>query len=33
MGRCLLVLDTDLLALDERLDLEPINYLVERQEQ
>jgi hypothetical protein len=33
MGRYLLVLDTDLLALDEKLDLEPINYLVERQEQ
>ena len=33
MGRYLLVLDTDLLALEERLDLEPINYLVERQEQ
>ena len=32
MGRYLLVLDTDLLALDEKLDLEPINYLVERQE-
>jgi hypothetical protein len=33
MGRYLLVLDTDLLDLDEKLDLEPINYLVERQEQ
>lgn len=33
MGRYLLVLDTDLLALDEKLDLKPINYLVERQEQ
>lgn len=33
MRRYLLVLDTDLLALDEKLDLEPINYLVERQEQ
>lgn len=32
MARYLLVLDTDLLALDEKLDLEPINYLVERQE-
>jgi hypothetical protein len=32
MGRYLLVLDTDLLALDGKLDLEPINYLVERQE-
>lgn len=32
MGRYLLVLDTDLLALDEKLGLEPINYLVERQE-
>jgi hypothetical protein len=32
MGRYLLVLDTDLLALDEQLDLEPINHLVERQE-
>jgi hypothetical protein len=30
--RYLLVLDTDLLALDEKLDLEPINYLVEQQE-
>ena len=33
MQRYLLVLDTDLLALDEKLGLEPINYLVERQEQ
>ena len=33
MRRYLLVLDTDLLALDEKLDLEPINYLVEQQEQ
>jgi hypothetical protein len=31
MRRYLLVLDTDLLALDDKLDLEPINYLVERQ--
>lgn len=31
MRRYLLVLDTDLLALDEKLDLEPINYLVEQQ--
>ena len=31
MGRYLLVLDTDLLALDEKLGLEPINYLTERQ--
>jgi hypothetical protein len=31
--RYLLVLDRDLLALDEQLDLEPINYLVGRQEQ
>lgn len=30
--RYLLVLDMDLLALDEELDLEPINYLVARQE-
>jgi hypothetical protein len=29
----LLVLDMDLLALDEKLDLEPINYMVARQEQ
>jgi hypothetical protein len=33
MQRYLLVLDTDLLALDEKLGLEPVNYLVERQEQ
>lgn len=32
MRRYLLVLDMDLLALDEELDLEPINYLVARQE-
>jgi hypothetical protein len=31
MRRYLLVLDTDLLALDEKLGLEPINYLVEQQ--
>jgi hypothetical protein len=31
--RYLLVLDMDLLAVDEELDLEPINYLVARQEQ
>jgi hypothetical protein len=31
MRRYLLVLDTDRLALDEELDLEPINYLVEQQ--
>jgi hypothetical protein len=31
--RFLLVLDMDLLALDEELDLEPINYLIARQEQ
>jgi hypothetical protein len=30
--RCLLVLDMDLLALDEERDLEPISYLVARQE-
>jgi hypothetical protein len=30
--RCLLVLDMDLLALDEELDLEPINHLVARQQ-
>jgi len=30
--RYLLVLDMDLLALDEQLDLEPINYLVAQQE-
>jgi hypothetical protein len=33
MRRYLLVLDMDLLALDEELDLEPVNYLVARQEQ
>jgi hypothetical protein len=33
MRRYLLVLDMDLLALDEELDLQPINYLVERQEE
>jgi len=33
MRRYLLVLDMDLLALDEELDLEPISYLVARQEQ
>ena len=33
MRRYLLVLDMDLLALNEELDLEPINYLVARQEQ
>jgi hypothetical protein len=33
MRRCLLVLDMDLLALDEELDLEPVNYLVAQQEQ
>jgi hypothetical protein len=33
MRRYLLVLDMDLLALDEELDLQPINYLVARQEQ
>lgn len=33
MSRYLLVLDMDLLALDQELDLEPINYLVARQEQ
>jgi hypothetical protein len=33
MGRYLLVLDMDLLAVDEELDLEPINYLAARQEQ
>jgi hypothetical protein len=32
MGRYLLVLDSDLLALDEQLDLAPLNYLIERQE-
>jgi hypothetical protein len=31
--RYLLVLDMDLLAVDEELDLQPINYLVARQEQ
>jgi hypothetical protein len=33
MRKYLLVLDADLLALDEKLNLEPINYLVEHQEQ
>ena len=33
MRRCLLVLDMDLLALGEELDLEPVNYLGERPEQ
>ena len=33
MRRYLLVLDMDLLAQNEELDLEPINYLVARQEQ
>jgi hypothetical protein len=33
MRRYLLVLDMDLLAMDEQHDLEPINYLVARQEQ
>jgi hypothetical protein len=33
MRRSLLVLDMDLLALDEELDLEPINYLIRQQEQ
>jgi hypothetical protein len=33
MQRYLLVLDMDLLALDEQLDLESINYLMTRQEQ
>jgi hypothetical protein len=33
MRRYLLVLDMDLLGLGEELDLEPINYLVARQEQ
>jgi hypothetical protein len=33
MRRYLLVLDMDLLAVDSELDLEPINHLVERQEQ
>jgi hypothetical protein len=31
--RYLLMLDMDLLALDEELDREPVNYLVARQEQ
>jgi len=33
MRRYLLVLDSDLLALDDKLDLEPVNYLVRQQEQ
>ena len=33
MRRYLLVLDMDLLAVDEELDLEPINHLVARQGQ
>ena len=33
MRRYLLVLDMDLLAVDEKYDLEPINHLVERQQQ
>src|ERR1700734_1146321 len=33
MRRYLLVLDMDLLAMDEEHDLEPINYLVAKQEQ
>jgi len=33
MRRYLLVLDADLLALDDKLDLAPINYLVEQQQQ
>jgi hypothetical protein len=33
LRRYLLVLDMDLLALDEQYDLEPINYLVDRQGQ
>ena len=33
MRRYLLVLDMDLRALDEEHDLEPINYLVAKQEQ
>jgi hypothetical protein len=33
MQRYLLVLDKDLLTVDEELGLEPINYLVARQEQ
>ena len=32
MRRYLLVLDMDLLALDEELDQEPVNYLVTQQE-
>lgn len=32
MRRFLLVLDMDLLALDEELDMEPVNYLVAQQE-
>ena len=33
MRSYLLVLDTDLLALDDKLGQEPINYLVEQREQ
>src|SRR5260370_597641 len=33
MRQYLLILDMDLLAVDEQLDLEPINYLMARQEQ
>ncbi len=33
MRRYLLVLDSDLLAVDEKFDLEPINYLLARQEE
>jgi hypothetical protein len=33
MRRYLLALDSDLLALDDKLDLEPINYVVEQQQQ
>ncbi len=33
MRRYLLVLDMDLLAVDEKFDLEPLNYLVTQQEQ
>jgi hypothetical protein len=33
MRRYLLVLDMDLLAVDEKFDLEPINYLVAKQDQ
>ena len=33
LRRYLLVVHTDLLALDEKLGLAPINYLAERQEQ